>query len=56
MADAGVKRISIGATVARLAYGEVIRAAKEILGQGTLGFTDRAMGFAELSGYSTKAD
>jgi hypothetical protein len=34
----------------------VIRAAKEILGQGTLGFTDRAMGFAELSGYFTKAD
>ena len=51
LSDAGVKRISVGATFARLAYGEVIRAATEILGPGTLGFTDRAMGFAELSGY-----
>ena len=56
LADAGVTRISVGATFARIAYGEVIRAAKEILGQGTLDFTDRAMGFAELSGYFTKAD
>lgn len=56
LSDAGVKRISVGATFARLAYGEVIRAAKEILGPGTLGFTDRAMDFAELSGYFTKAD
>jgi len=56
LADAGVKRISVGATFARIAYGEVIRAAKEISGPGTLGFTDNAMGFAELSGYFTKAD
>ena len=56
LADAGVKRISVGATFARIAYGEVIRAAKQILGQGTLGFTDNAMGFAELSGDFTKAD
>ncbi len=56
LADAGVKRISVGATFARIAYGEVIRAAKEISGPGTLDFTDHAMGFAELSGYFSESD
>ena len=56
LAEAGVKRISVGATFARLAYGEVIRAAQEIAGPGTLGFTDGAMGFAELSGYFKEPD
>lgn len=51
LADAGVKRISVGTTFARLAYGEFIHAAKELSGPGTLGFTDKAMNFAELSGF-----
>lgn len=54
LADAGVKRISVGATFARLAYGELIRAAKEIAAHGTFSFTDESMGFAELSGYFKK--
>ncbi|MFP6729402.1 MAG: isocitrate lyase/phosphoenolpyruvate mutase family protein [Alphaproteobacteria bacterium] len=56
LAEAGVTRISVGATFARLAYGEFIRAAQEIAGPGTLGFTDRAMGSAELSGYLKEPD
>ena len=33
----GVKRISLGSTLARVAYGSMMRAAREILEQGTFG-------------------
>ena len=56
LADAGVKRISVGAIFARAAYGELIRAAKEIAARGTFNFADDVIGFAELSGYFTKSD
>ena len=56
LADAGVKRISVGAIFARAAYGELIRAAKEIAARGTFNFADDVIGFDELSGYFTKSD
>ena len=56
LADAGVKRISVGAIFARAAYGELIRAAKEIAVRGTFNFADDVIGFAELSGYFSKSD
>ena len=56
LADAGVKRISVGATFARLIYGKLIQAAKEIAESGTFNFTDDAMGIAELSGYFKETD
>ena len=56
LADAGVKRISVGAIFARAAYGEFIRAAKEIAARGTFDFADDVIGSAELSGYFSKPD
>jgi len=42
LADAGVKRISIGSALARLAYGRVIEAAREMAENGSFGFVDEA--------------
>jgi 2-methylisocitrate lyase-like PEP mutase family enzyme len=51
LAEAGVKRISIGSGLARLAYGGVIRAAKEMLDRGRFTFADEMAGFAEIEGH-----
>ena len=51
LADAGVKRISVGSALARLAYGSLVRSAKEISAQGSFDFAGDAMGFAELDAY-----
>lgn len=48
LAEAGVKRVSVGAALARLAYGAFIDAAREMRSQGTFGFSAKAMGFAEI--------
>ena len=48
LAEAGAKRISVGAAFARLAFGALARAAREIAEQGTFTFSKDAMGFAEL--------
>ncbi|VAV94542.1 Probable carboxyvinyl-carboxyphosphonate phosphorylmutase [hydrothermal vent metagenome] len=48
LADAGVKRISVGSAFARLAYGAMFDAVQEIQQGGTFGFTDRAAGFADI--------
>ena len=50
LAKAGVKRISVGSAFARLAYGAMFEAVREIQGDGTFGFADRAAGFAEIEG------
>jgi 2-methylisocitrate lyase-like PEP mutase family enzyme len=48
LSAAGVKRISVGSALARLAYGSFVNAAREMANNGTFEFSDRAMGFAEL--------
>jgi len=53
LADAGVKRISVGSALARLAYGAFVSAAREMTSQGTFCFSEKAMGFAELDGFFT---
>jgi len=50
LADMGVKRISLGSTLARAALGEFIRAAKEMREHGTFEFAADAPTFAELNG------
>jgi len=55
LADAGVKRISVGSALARLAFGAFVSAAREMKSEGTFGFSDKAMGFAELEGFFTGA-
>jgi 2-methylisocitrate lyase-like PEP mutase family enzyme len=48
LAKAGVKRISLGSTLARLAMGALLRAGREVRDEGTFTFADDAAGFAEL--------
>ena len=54
LAEAGVKRISVGATLARLAYGALIAAAREMTESGSFDFTKTAMDFAELEAFFTQ--
>jgi 2-methylisocitrate lyase-like PEP mutase family enzyme len=51
LSDAGVSRISLGSTLSRLAYGAFIRAAKEMQADGTFGFADDAVPYAELQDF-----
>jgi len=51
LAEAGVKRISVGSALARLAYGTLIGAAREMAEQGSFRFSKSAIGFAELEAY-----
>lgn len=48
LADAGVRRISVGSALARLAYGECLRAARRIQEQGSFDAFSKAAGFAEI--------
>lgn len=48
LADAGVKRISIGSSFAQLAYGALISAANEITDSGTFQFSKEAVDWQEL--------
>lgn len=56
LAGVGVKRISVGSALARLAYGKLVEAAREMASQGTFGFAEEAMGFAELEEHFTRGD
>jgi 2-methylisocitrate lyase-like PEP mutase family enzyme len=51
---AGVKRISVGSALARLAYGAVARAAREMREQGTFTFADGIPGAAEIAASMTE--
>lgn len=47
--DLGVKRISVGSSLARVALGAFQRAALEIREQGTFGYGEQALPFAQLN-------
>ena len=49
LAEAGVKRISLGSTLARAALGALARAGREMKDSGTFEFADMAMPFAEAN-------
>lgn len=49
LAGAGVRRISVGGSFARAAFGGLRRAAEEVLGAGTFGYADEAMPGRELT-------
>jgi 2-methylisocitrate lyase-like PEP mutase family enzyme len=51
LADAGVKRISVGSALCRAAFGVFVRAAKEMKETGTFTFASDAIGFSELESY-----
>ena len=46
LAEAGVKRVSVGSTLARLALGAFFTGAREMIEDGSFHFGDRALGFA----------
>ena len=54
LADLGVRRLSVGGALARSAWGEFIRAAKEIAEQGSFGAFARAASGGELNGIFRK--
>ncbi|QEC74537.1 isocitrate lyase/PEP mutase family protein [Mucilaginibacter ginsenosidivorax] len=47
--DIGVKRVSIGSSLIRAAYGAVFRAAEEILQHGTFSYADHATPYGNLN-------
>jgi len=49
LADLGVKRVSLGSSLARAAYSGFFRAAEEIRQQGTFGFAKGMMPYAEIN-------
>ena len=55
LADAGVRRISIGGSLARATFGLVRRAAREILDHGTFGYAAEQIPDAELCRLFSKA-
>ncbi len=54
LAEAGVKRISVGSALARLAYGSLITAAREMAAGGTFGFAAGTMGFTEVEAHFSR--
>jgi 2-methylisocitrate lyase-like PEP mutase family enzyme len=51
LAAAGVKRISVGASFARAAYGAFVNAATEVINDGSFAYADSAIGFAEMNAF-----
>ena len=51
LADVGVKRVSVGGSLARTALGAVISAAREMLNDGTFTFSANAVPDSEASAY-----
>ena len=49
LAALGVKRVSLGSSLARAAYGAFLRAAREIRNDGTFGFCEQAVPYAEIN-------
>ncbi|MGJ0223564.1 isocitrate lyase/PEP mutase family protein, partial [Streptococcus pyogenes] len=48
--ELGVSRLSTGGGLARAAYGEMVRAARELQTQGTRGYLERAISSPKLNG------
>jgi len=51
LSEAGVRRVSLGSTLSRHAFGAFIRAAKEMRDHGTFGFSGEAVPSAELQAF-----
>jgi 2-methylisocitrate lyase-like PEP mutase family enzyme len=51
LAEAGVRRISVGSSLSRAALGAFTRAAREIRESGTFTFADAAVSFADANAF-----
>ncbi|AHF66379.1 MULTISPECIES: isocitrate lyase/PEP mutase family protein [Pseudomonas] len=49
LSECGVKRISVGSSMARAAWGALYRAAEEVRTQGTFSYADQALPFHRLN-------
>jgi 2-methylisocitrate lyase-like PEP mutase family enzyme len=49
LADAGVRRISLGSSLARVALSAALRAARELREAGTFGFAGATLSYAEIN-------
>ena len=49
LAALGVKRVSVGSSLARAAYGAFLRAAREIADHGTFGYAEQAVPYPEIN-------
>jgi len=47
--DLGVKRVSLGSSLARAAFGAFINAAKEVSGEGTFNFAGNTIAYTEIN-------
>lgn len=56
LADAGVRRISVGGSFARAALGAFVRAAEEVREHGTFGYAADAIADAEAAAYMAKTE
>ena len=54
--EAGVKRISVGASFARAAYGTFVAAANEVINDGSFTYADSAIGFTEMNAFFGRGD
>ena len=54
LADLGVRRVSVGSALARVAWGAFIRAARSIASTGTFDSFADAVPFAEINGIFSK--
>lgn len=50
LADTGVRRVSLGSAIAQTAYGAAIRAAREVLADGTYRVASAGASFGEING------
>ena len=51
----GVRRVSIGSSMAQLIYGNAIKAVSELAKVGTYNYLNEAMGYEELEGWFSDA-
>lgn len=49
LSDVGVKRVSVGGSFARAALGEFMRAAQEVMHEGTFAYSDRAISSGDIT-------
>ncbi|HEY5754472.1 MAG TPA: isocitrate lyase/phosphoenolpyruvate mutase family protein [Steroidobacter sp.] len=49
LASLGVKRVSLGSSLARAAYGAFLQAAREVKQRGTFDFAHKAISYAEIN-------
>ncbi|MBL8577954.1 MAG: isocitrate lyase/phosphoenolpyruvate mutase family protein [Mesorhizobium sp.] len=56
LAEAGAKRISLGSKLTTFTYGMIENASREMLGEGTFGFSRSAMPFARAQALFLKSD